>query len=80
MRKFCFLVCFIISAWSVNAQNNYWSKHLSAGAITKGKAANRLSFPKSFQLFDLDPAPLQLPKPPLLFCLRQMAISKLLKW
>jgi hypothetical protein len=59
MRKFCFLVCFIISAWSVNAQNNYWSKHLSAGAITKGKAANRLSFPKSFQLFDLDPAPLQ---------------------
>ena len=58
MKKFCFLLCLIISGWSVNAQNNYWSKHTNAGDIIKGKAAARLSFPKTYELFDLDTAPL----------------------
>jgi len=58
MKKFCFLICLIISGWSVNAQNNYWSKHTNAGDIIKGKAAARLSFPKTYELFDLDTAPL----------------------
>lgn len=40
--------------YSVTAQENYWTLHTGTDRITTDKSVARLSFPKTFQLFNLD--------------------------
>ena len=59
MRKLLLVFIAMITAISIQAQKNFWSLHTNADKITTDKAVARLSFPKSFQLFDLNIEPLR---------------------
>jgi Metallo-peptidase family M12B Reprolysin-like/Secretion system C-terminal sorting domain len=49
-----------ITVLGFSQSNDYWTVHNeAAGKITTDKAVARLSFPKTFKLFDLNVAPLQ---------------------
>src|SRR5437868_8539631 len=59
MKKLLLLMVLSASLNAVLAQDNSWSSHTSNDKIATDKAVARLSFPKSFKLFDLDFAALQ---------------------
>jgi hypothetical protein len=55
MKKFLLIVILCLAFNGVMAQNkSYWSAHTSNQSIIKNKAVSRLSFPKTFKLFDLN--------------------------
>src|SRR5688500_1658436 len=61
MRKcLLFLLATVVIVSSVSAQVNYWSANNDNRAnIIPDKAVARLSYPKEFKLFNLDPGPLK---------------------
>lgn len=60
MKKIVLFVLSFTLMYSVMAQEtNYWSLRTDAGGITTDKAVARLSFPKTFKLFNLNVDPLR---------------------
>lgn len=49
-----FVLCFTVIYTATAQETNYWSSHIDAEKITTDKAVARISFPKTFKLFDLN--------------------------
>ena len=59
MKKLLLFFFTLLTAFSLQAQKNFWSLRNDAKNIITDKSVTRLSFPKTFKLFDLNMEPLR---------------------